>query len=522
VNDDDRLTQYLSDRAEAVALAPGDVRKITARAARHRRSRQAMSVAAAAILLIGAVVLLSRSPSHQSVKVAGQAGVDRAPLTWSAVDVTDGLAWGRDAVDAGHGSLFSLSTAPGPVNPTDVATKAVLYQSSDGRSWTTAGLPDDLSASALAASSGSLYAVGTAPGGGGSIDLVVASSNDGAHTWSEARLPQPAADVKARFPNEVQILAPVITSGPHGVVAAVTVVAMPDLAPLLPADAQTSGWQMNATGVDVFAPEPGCDPAKGIASSSSESSPPSTASASTIGACASKQPTVAKSYTWDELGIDPALRQLVGGQVHLYTSSDGGSFEEIPNPGIDGGYTADLIAGRDSYRLLVSGAFNGAIQPYSSPDGVTWTKSGSTFDGWIAASGTLAGNPVVVLDSVNGPEILSATPDGGWTAPAGLSAALRLPGASGPGVQSAVIGPLGIAMVVLAGDTSYLVESTDGRQFTTRPVQDVAGPGSWIPDGITMNPDAVIVRLMPAMAPGSDPSATPVPGPQRLLVGTPG
>ena len=519
MNDDDRLSQYLSDRADAIAFAPGEIRDITVRVMRRRRSRRTFSAAAAvAVLALGAVVLLSRSPSHQSLTVAGDPEPTRAPLTWTSVDVPDGLGWSIETVDAGTGSLFSLSTAPG-VTPPSGSTPQV-YRSTDGRAWSTVALPDGLSPTGLASSPGHLYAVGTAPGGGSTVDYAVATSTDDGNSWSQALLPQPEAELKARFPNVVQISAPVIATGPNGVVAAITVGAMPDVPALVP-ETMLSSWSVTATGVDIYAP---CaDPSQSI--SSSYGPPPTN-----LAECPKnlsptgqlQQPPVTKSYTWDQLGVDPALQALIGGRVHLFTSHDGSTFEEVATPGIDG-YVTNLIGSGDGYRMLTSGALAPGLKPYYSADGSSWEKTNdSGFDGWVVASGMLDGQPTVLLDTVNGIELLTAHPGGGWLNPLPVAGGLDFPKdePTPASVQSAVIGPLGVAAVFSIRDKTYLAESVDGRHYTTRPLSDIAGDGSWFSAGISMNTDAVIVRLVPAPAPGSDPSNSPVPGPQRLLVGT--
>ena len=51
-----------------------------------------------------------------------------------------------------------------------------LYRSDDGAEWSQVGPPDGVRTSALAASGDTLYALGTAPAGGGTRDLVVATS----------------------------------------------------------------------------------------------------------------------------------------------------------------------------------------------------------------------------------------------------------------------------------------------------------------------------------------------------------
>jgi hypothetical protein len=80
------------------------------------------------------------------------------------------------------------------------------------------------------------------------------------------------------------------------------------------------------------------------------------------------------------------------------------------------------------------------------------------------------------------------------------------------------VGPLGIAALYapkVQGTTDFrMVTSTDGRTFTVTPVGDLIGPG-WLPAGITVDADAVVLRLSKPDA------ASPAPGAQRLLVGTP-
>jgi len=85
VNEEDRITSYLTERARSVELAPNDVRNITERALHRRRTHRTLgAVAAVAVVALaaGSIAVVSQSSSRQSVSVAGTAGVNRSELKW--------------------------------------------------------------------------------------------------------------------------------------------------------------------------------------------------------------------------------------------------------------------------------------------------------------------------------------------------------------------------------------------------------------------------------------------------------
>jgi hypothetical protein len=518
MNEDDRLSRYFIERANSIELPAGEVGRIAARVDHRRRSRH-VSIAVAATLAVtaGAVAMFTGGGSgHDNLDL--QNGLPGAQLSWTAVDVRDGLGWSTDSVVAADGTTYDLSTAPGPLDPTKPSPqRATLYRSTDGQAWAQLALPNGLSASALATSGGNLYAVGTAPGGGG-VELMMATSTDGAATWHEARIPTPRADLNARFPNEVRVSPAVVTAGPSGVVAAVTVTAYPDISRMLPGDVlnNKAGWRLTATGVDVFSSS-----SKGGGCTASVAANPSAAGSVVCfnGAAA----TIDKSFTWEQLGLDPALKPLIEGEVHVYTSSDGTTFEEASTAGLTGTGIAGLIGSDDGYRMLVSVPNGIGLRQLRSLDGRTWATSGPDIDGWTQALGRLNGKPAAVLGTSDGVRLLTAIPNGGW-ASADLVAASGVPTTNGKptGVQSAAFGPLGVVTILSTDgspENTYVVHSVDGHSFVARHLTDLAGEGRWGAAGITMNADAVTVRLTPLAPRGSN--VQPSPGPQRLLVGTP-
>ena len=530
MNDDDRLAKYLADRAGAIDLAPGDASAVAARAERRRRNhRLAGAVVAATVIVTGAVVVFTGGTQKQAVNVGSSPREARTDLQWTSFDVPDGLGWSSAMVSADDGSIYGLSTAPGPIAPDQQFPKRALYRSTDGRSWTEATLPDGFSPNALATSADHLYAVGTAPAGGNAIDVVIASSTDGAQHWTQATIPTPRSDLKERFPTEVSIDPPVLAVGPSGLVAGVSVRVFPDVARLLPEVASSGqGYRFTASGIDVYAPiaADSCSPVQSTDSTSTDATEASVPRCAGSKEGTREEPAIERSYTWDEVGLEPELRQLIDGEVHLYTSADGTTFDEVAAPPTGGGYLSALVGGEDGYRLLTSSRSDGVHQQFST-DGQTWTSSGPDLEGWVQSSGSLAGTPAALVGNAFGATLLTAAPGGTWTA-LDLLAAVGVSTTSekAMGLQDAAFGPLGFLAVVSTDGSpanTTVIDSADGQRFTTHSIAELAGDGDWMVAGLSMNADAVIVRLMPPGKPTSnDPANTPdPPGPQRLLVGTP-
>ena len=574
-DDDRRLHNYFERQAAHVDLPDGDATRVVARAARRRRTRRSAGGAlTATVVMVGALGLYAgRTEQEVTVGPATEAPAATAPpvFNWTAVDVPVGLGWSSNDIVASDGSLYSLSTAPGRGDPNDMDAlqQATLYRSADGRTWTQATLPAGFRSASLATSPGHLYAVGTAPGGGGGVDLVVATSTDGAATWAESRIPSPAAALKARYPDEVHVSAPRVAHGPAGLIAVVSVTAAPDAQPLLAAKGTEApnGYGTTAAGVEVYAANTECavamgkplpaptmvpttvpaDPALGamppttaapsaaedarkleleqaIAAKDTASSDP-TGTALPPAACRKEHPDVAMTYTWAQLGLAPELQALLAGEVHAYASTDGAAFTELtsgPLAGVTGG-APELVGSADGYRLLTSSNWSSTLAQTFSADGRTWTPTGS-IDGWVQSSGHLGGASAVAVNGQSGLSILTAAPGGGWNT-INLSAAIAAQaGGQSTYFPAMALGPLGLVAVASAQDGEHqrvlVVESVDGHAFTVRPLGNLGVAGDLVPLGVSMNADAVVVRLTKPNTSG-DPSTGPIP-PQRLLVGTRG
>src|SRR3546814_17184548 len=114
------------------------------------------------------------------------------PYTTLFRSPNSGLGYSSDSAIVGS-SVYRLSTAPGPADDGRAyPAGSHLYRSDDGTEWSEVALPDGLQASALGASDGALYAIGTAPAGGAARELVVAASTAGdiGRASGEARVVQ--------------------------------------------------------------------------------------------------------------------------------------------------------------------------------------------------------------------------------------------------------------------------------------------------------------------------------------------
>ena len=185
-----------------------------------------------------------------------------------------------------------------------------------------------------------------------------------------------------------------------------------------------------------------------------------------------------------------------------------------------------LIGAGDGYRMLVGDRRTSTLHPMWSTDGRSWAPAGADLQGYIQTIGLLAGTPAAILvGDASGASLLMATGGGGWTRSDLLSASGGSNGANQPGsLIDATIGPLGLAAATYTEDASghaTIIDSPNGLDFSSHTVGELAGSGDWTVTGVSMNADAVIVRLRPAPDSGSASGSPAAPGPQRLLVGTP-
>jgi hypothetical protein len=525
VNDDDRLSRYLSDQAEGITLGAGDPNEVMRRGTRRRTRRRGALVGGVAVIgLLATSVVLRDGGDDQKVDVTlATPDVSASTYDWSTLSPDAGLGYAGSQAQLADGSLYGLSTAPGPVNEQTYNRPATLYRSDDGAEWTKVTLPTGLSPSSIASSGDTLYALGTAPAGGSTRDLVLAASHDGAATWSSITLPHEVGDLEARHPGQIVISSPRIAAvdATHQL-ATVVVSANLDPTNLKPEyKDQDVTWQWTDTGVTFYEAKAPClaDPNGEITAKDAKAC--RGAAPSTIVDDGGNGAEIA-SYTWDELGVDQELRDLTQGRTFDYVTDDGATFERVTLPVAGKGWGSEILAGPNGYSQLL-GSWTGkdsSTTVLQSPDGHTWTETG-TLNGAPMSSGFLGDRPAVSLSLFDGRTAVQVQqPDGTWSE-VNLTGAVPAPAdGAQPWISSVSFGPLGLAAVAGSytekgtGD-NYIVHSTDGVHLSLLKISDVVKPAG-SPLGVTVTADAITVRLSHRV--DDDPATPPQ---QTVLVGTP-
>lgn len=227
-----------------------------------------------------------------------------------------------------------------------------------------------------------------------------------------------------------------------------------------------------------------------------------------------------KSY--DELGIDQELRQLVDGHSITYVSDDGSTFERVEVPEAAGEWTADLLVTPDGYRMVRGSYGNadaGVATVLRSADGRTWTID-TQLPGSPGTLGLLGDRVAVSMFDESGNHVRVQQPDGQWV-DLNLDRAVTVPDGSQSWIGEVAFGPLGLATVVSSSDRdgnngeSYLVHTTDGSTLSVLPVSDLVDEAV-SPVGLTVTADMVAARFS---LPQDGDARTPAR--QVVLVGTP-
>lgn len=517
---DQRLDRYFTARATTIELRPGDPTQIAARATARRRRRRSVATGVTALAVVAAAIGVQQAGGgggDDRADLAAQPGLTAAtPLDWTVVQPTVGLASSDSTAVTADGTLYGLSTAPGRHDPSRPPGPRVLYRSDDGVEWQTVSLPDAFYPAQLAAHGDQLYAVGTAPAGGGGRAVVLGrTSADGA--WEQIDLPLDLAALEQAY-GRVGVHPLTVAVGDSGAVAAVTVMAYPDAEDLLPAGAELADWSWTADGLEVY--EINCDRATlpkaggAVASDGSRELPYCRSTAM------NRREPVAR-YTWDELGIDERLRSLIQGEVHVFTSVDGNAFTEVDLPA--GARTGATVVATDSgYVLITSHWEQPHVEVFRSSDGQTWTaEAAASFGGYVVSAGTLGGRAAVVTNGDAGSVVLHVMQDDGSWSSTDLTAAIDVPAGKDVRGGQAHFGPLGLAALVTVSDpdgssAAHHVVFVDERGVSSVAIPDVADSGVY-PMSVRVSADAVTVALLD---PPTDPNGESI-RTMRLLVGTP-
>ena len=355
--------------------------------------------------------------------------------------------------------------------------------------------------------------------------MLAAGGADGSE-WNQVDLPLDLAALEARYDDVVSVNALSVAAGPNGVLASVNVSVWADPTAYVPPGTDVSGdWRWTADGLELYEPVDGCELSKDGAPM------PCTTAAPTTIRSSPREQRVAASYTWAQLGIDEELRSLIQGELHVFTSVDGTSFDEVALP-VGAAGSSTLVATDDGFVLFAQTWPNersaGEVHILHSSDGRSWTADPSaTFTGYLDSAGRVDGRAAAVVIHYGENGLIATVAhtrraDGGWST-LDLTGVIELPqGKRAVGTTSA-IGPMGIAAAVIVHDPTdsegettqqFLVYSPDGVDVTSLDVTDRVGGGYLAT--LRVSADAVFAGFS---SPKHDPNAEPS---MTLLVGTTG
>jgi hypothetical protein len=552
MNEEALFQTYLRARADALEVPSRDRDTITARSARWQHAGLLVATVTVFTVLAGAIAWLAASNAPGSVDVGDmtRAGRIEPGLDWRVVDVPAGLGYSASTAVAGDGTIYALTLKGWVGDPRD---KLVLYRSADGEVWEPLPLPPGMEvADRLAAYADRVYVVGTAPAGA-TVEVVVAASTDG-RSWATTRIPAPRAHLAPQAhragwgDGDVHLEVGPVTAGPHGVTVGVGLKARTGRSllpvPELPATDRTVlvdplriTWT-TPNGVEEYGrlhpSGAGCD-------RSSPTTPGTHPSGPTGTTPPAAPPVLCDVHTWERLNIDPEIGQLLAGEMHLYVvAHDGASgFEELaPLPQVeaeswstrlfdtDAGYVA--VGSSRGEARLGSPLYRSELVSLWSADGRSWQEAGplpiSKIEGLVDV-GLLDGRPALAGFRRDDPDLWLATADatGRWTG-------IALPADSTGAIRRGAFGPGGFVALAWRPDGDpgnepdnepdrfAIVESPDGRSFSTRPVTDLFTGGEWEFGSIIPTADSVIIPLWPPLK--TDRGHIYQPEAQRLLIGS--
>ena len=558
MNPDDRFDAYFSDRAGDVPVLGLGSAAVVARARRRRSRRNGATVAAVLGVLAvgGAVVAQSADRGEQRVASGGNA-LAPSTLDWTLVTATAGLGASGASATTADGAVYDLSTAPGVPDPDRPTGPSQLYRSGDGTDWSPVALPDGLSPLGLAAGGDRVYAVGTAPAGGGIEDVeLVAGAGDGA--WTDVDVPLDLAAIGAGFPGRVRAIDTSVAAGPDGtVVVAVDVKGQLDGSAL--PEAFGDSWQVVPEGIEVVGSD--CTAKfEELDAKGGETSSPTTAPAAPTTVPGADAPVTTSSrggdpvrtddaldqeraecaegaadaavvgvHPWSELGLSADEGQLAVGRTHLFATGPSGTLEPVAELS-SGAWNTHLLGTPDGWWLVSEG-----VQPalpatssraIFSADGRTWSTEGALdVPGHASEVGLVAGRPAVASFRDADGRLLLSLLDPAGVRSVDVAAAMGDPSAL-TGYPDVAFGPLGFAALVVddggtADEVVRVVHTGDGADFATEEVPAAPAGRAEGARSVAVSADAITVRLNSYDAGLSFEERDGVAPDQRLFVGTP-
>lgn len=408
---------------------------------RRRRRLVSATLPAAAVLVIVVGVLVSdggqpagRDVSDVEAVAASNAqlSVQQGSLDWQVQPSTLGFQQQNVTTD---GVLYALSTAPG-ARFEDFPNGDIpdaIYASADGREWAAHPVGGSW-VSAIAATDGLLYAVGTGPGAeADSVALRIEVSKDHGQTFEGTTMP-----LEGMQPNLVDTR--VMATG-DGILATASSRVSADPLSLVPSEVLEGEVEPMMVeepegGIAVFPFE--------VVDAAHE-----TCFGDEPEACAELVENEATHFfSWEELGLEEGGRFAGEISTHsAYWSEDGESFQEVEYPFPDGFVESVHTVG---HRSVVSIGGPGASRLFSSADARSWQAVDVPPLGWIQAMGEVDGKVVIVAQTPDGqmPSVFHAPDLSGPWEEISLGDLIDLPDREGTfvWVTAATVGESGVAL----------------------------------------------------------------------------
>jgi len=548
---DDQFHDYFHARSADVTPSTTPVGTIVERGRRRHRRRNVARIGA-----LGGVMALTGVVATQGFRGDDPAKVDTAAqrvvpsdLEWTTVTPESSISHGQVAVLASDGSIYGLSSAPATSGDDASAySERTLYRSTNDRDWEQVTLPGAMTASGLAAGGDRIYAVGTAPAGGGLERVSLAAASAGSSDWTASDLDLDLAERRADSGLPVTVTGTRVAVTGDTVVASVSTRAVGvDLADVV-LDGRTTWEPLEATEAGMVVVPASClstgtdsgadgdDPAYGgpIGADGTPATSSSVVGGSDEAAIdAQRDAEVVRDddapvdpacrtpqvLPWSELDATPAQqRELVGETVTLASTADA-PFEQVHT--VPGAATVSLQSDGAGIWLVLDdrGSDVANLHLWHAPDGRTWTSVGEPASGTVVAEGIMAGRASVAVAESGVTEVPSAL----TVLAAGSlhwerhEVPLPAEAVGGPGLVA--LGPLGLAVTVFGdgmGD-QWVVHSRDLLSYSMVPIEGL-GERTYV-QGLTVTADAITVRLTDRTGIEVDDLRTP--GTVKLFVGAP-
>jgi hypothetical protein len=468
MNFDDELRERLH-QLPGPDRAPAALDTVVARGRRRQLRRRAGTAVLATVALLAAAVgtaeVLSRRSDTIGVATTGL-GVGSGPLDLSWAEPVDGgLSWLTTGASSDDGALYALSTAPGSRVIEQNPPQAV-YRLGDDGSWVpVAESGKGQSLADIAAGTGGLYAVGTAPStsGAGVVPVLSRSGDDGA-TWDRQELDtieDPPGTADWRGVTQVSV-------------EAIDRTAVAVVSTQLWLDARSFG--IVPTSDWAYRVQWGASGASLLRHPVDEARPEGSAPATTTplrdpgpGAEAVGEEVAVR--TWADLGV-AGVGDLSRTSVWL---DRGDGWDEVTPPAaLIGGGLAHLDAVGDQFVLRAPAPDGVTAVVLSSADGVAWREIHLPGLGRLE----VLGDTWVTIDSSTlDPFLMVSNDQGGTWRQIDLPVGDVAP--SGDlGIGSWDGGPLGLALIVLPlsdsgpGDPTLLT-TTDLQSWVVTPVREI-------------------------------------------------